>query len=79
MKGIRSYSALLLSTLLALFWFQVVPAGAETRYVSDELLLSLRAAPSPGARVLDYLRSDTPLEVLGEEGEFVRVRTPEGK
>jgi SH3 domain protein len=56
-----------------------VMAYSETRYVSDELVLSLRAGKGDGSKIIDYLKSDTPVEVLSEEGDFLLVRTPEGK
>ncbi len=56
----------------------VLPAGAETRYVSDVLYISLREAPEDGARVLRIVKSGTPLEVLGNEDGYVHVRTSDG-
>ncbi|NIQ96737.1 MAG: TIGR04211 family SH3 domain-containing protein [Desulfuromonadales bacterium] len=55
-----------------------VDARAETQYISDRLLVSLRDAPSDQYTPLDTLASNTPVEVLGEEGRYVHVRTEKG-
>jgi len=66
------WGALLLGLLCAF------PVGAETRYVSDVLYISLREAPEDGARVLRIVKSGTPLEVLGSEDGYAHVRTRDG-
>lgn len=59
----------------------VLPAAeglAETQYISDRLLVSLRDAPSDQYTPLDTLSSNTAVEVIGKEGRFVHVRTKKG-
>lgn len=51
---------------------------AETRYVSDLLIITLREDTSGQGKVLRTLRSDTPVEVLAEAGEYIKVRAPDG-
>jgi len=63
--------------LLALFAGPVASYG-ETRFVSDVLYISLRANPGPDASLITTLKTDTPLEVLEDNGKFLRVRTPDG-
>ena len=41
--------------------------------------LRLRAGPGTGFKILERLEPATPLEVLAREGEWVRVRTREGR
>jgi N-acetylmuramoyl-L-alanine amidase len=41
--------------------------------------LRLREGPGTGYRILERLKPATPLEVLDREGEWVRVRTREGR
>jgi SH3-like domain-containing protein len=41
--------------------------------------LRLREGPGTGYRILEHLKPATPLEVLTREGNWIRVRTPEGK
>lgn len=52
---------------------------AETRYISDQLVVSLRAKPQNNAEIITYLRTDTPVEVLEDVGDFMKIRTKEGE
>jgi SH3 domain protein len=56
-----------------------VTVSAETRYVSDILVIALRAAPDNDSEVIQKLYSDAPLEILEEKENFVRVRTGSGQ
>jgi SH3 domain protein len=60
--------------------FSSSPTLAETRYVSDLLIISVREAPVNDAPTSGYLISDTPVELLeeSEDGEFAKVESPEG-
>lgn len=73
-KSIRLYAVVLMLAISA------VPAAvsAETRYVSDILYVSMRAEPDDDADIIQTLRSDTPLEILEETEEYVRVRLESG-
>ncbi len=51
---------------------------AETRYVSDHLVITMRTGQGNSYKVLRQLHSGTPLHVLEEDGEFIRVRTERG-
>lgn len=51
---------------------------ASTGYVSDQLVVSLRDQAGADYKVLKSLRTDSPVEVLAEEGRYLRVRTPDG-
>jgi len=55
-------------------------AAAETRYVSDELGITLRTGQSTQHQILRMVTSGTPLDVLetDEESGYTRVRTPQG-
>lgn len=52
---------------------------ADTKYVTDDLQLSLHEKSNSKGRLLEKLSSGTPLEVLKEDGLFARVKTPDGK
>ena len=65
--------------LLAMLWGAVPPAFAETRYVSDVLVINLRDAPSSGGTNLAHLKTGESFEVLGAQGNYLRVRTPAGE
>lgn len=53
-------------------------AAAETRYVTDVLFVSLRQSPADTAPILTTLQSGNSVEVLAEQGRFLKVKTPSG-
>ncbi len=62
-----------------LFFLCLPPVHAETGYVSDMLLLTLRAGPGNEFSVLKTLTSNTSVEIL-EKGElFFKVSTKSGQ
>lgn len=69
---IRRLSQLLLVAILGPV---AIIASAETVYVSDELTVPLRSGASLQHRILSFLTSGTPMEVLetSEDGAFQRV------
>lgn len=56
-----------------------IAAYAETRYVSDVLVVTMREGQGDEYNVIQALRSNTPLEVLEETEEYVRVKTVDGE
>ena len=52
---------------------------ADRKYVSDMLLITLRAGEGREYRVIKTLKTATPVEVLEESEEYLRVRTDEGE
>jgi SH3 domain protein len=62
-----------------LFTAMVGAAVAETRYVSDELAITLRTGQSTQHQILRMITSGTPLDVLetNDETGYTRVRTPQ--
>ena len=56
-------------------------AAAETLYVSDQLLITLRRGKSSEFKILQTLKTGTPLEILErEENEnYVKVRLQSGE
>ncbi len=65
---------------LILIFAVILPARvyADTRYVSDVLVITLREGQGAGFKVLTTLRSNTPLEVLEQDKNYLRVRTRQG-
>jgi len=51
---------------------------AEIQYVSDVLIISVKEGQDPDAPTVGYLRSATPLEVLEETEEMMRIQTEKG-
>lgn len=56
-------------------FFCAAHAWAETRYIADQLVVSLRAQPQSNAETIVYLRTDTPVEVLEVGEEYLKVKT----
>ena len=72
--GLLAFLLLTAAQLMAATWVY-----AETQYISDELTVPLRRGPTNQHRILHAgLPSGTPLEVLGQEGDFTQVRTANG-
>jgi SH3 domain protein len=51
---------------------------ADTRYVSDRLIISVRDGQDPNAAVLGYIQTAAPVEVLEEKEDFLKIRTSDG-
>ena len=51
----------------------------DTRYVTDRLLLSMYALPSPSSEVITRLRSGDILTEIERQGRFTKVSTDSGK
>ncbi|MEJ2574348.1 MAG: TIGR04211 family SH3 domain-containing protein [Gammaproteobacteria bacterium] len=65
---------------ICLLFTAAASAVAETRYVSDELQITLRTGQSTQHQILSMIASGTPLEVLETNADsgYSRVRTPQG-
>ena len=51
---------------------------ADTRYVSDELIISVRDGQNQDDNVLGYIRTGTAVDVFEEKGRYLRIRTKDG-
>jgi len=71
---VRVLAVLLLAAAL-------VPAAAtaDTRYITDVLLVNLRDRPDPAGNTLRLVRSGEALEVVEVQPGFLRVRTEQGE
>ena len=56
----------------------VLPATADTRYVGDELVITLRAGKSSQHKIIKTLKTGTALEVLEEDETYLKVRIQDG-
>ena len=67
------------AALLIPVWAQAQNQN-QTRYVTDQLEIALKAGESPRARTIKVLPTGTPLEVLGVNiaSHYARVRTGDG-
>ena len=60
----------LTSSILLILLCSISTSWAETRYVSDLIVVSLREQPQNSAPTITYLRTDTAVEVLEETGIY---------
>ena len=51
---------------------------AETRYVSDRLIISVRDGQDQNAAVLGYLETGAPVDILEEKEDLLKIRTEDG-
>ncbi len=56
----------------------VVTAEAETRYVSDQISVTLRRGPGTEYKILRSLATGAALELLEEDEKYLKVRTKDG-
>lgn len=72
----RYFTLILMLTLLILSTGQAI---ADTQYVSDELIITLRRGEGDQYKILKMLKTGTPLEILQEgKAGHVFVRTSDG-
>jgi len=68
-----------LAIFLLVLALPVLVQAAETRYVTDHLIITLRSGQGSQYQIIKTLPSGTPLEVLETtDGGYSRVRTPDG-
>lgn len=69
----------ILSAIILLASYVIVPAAAaDTRYVGDQLIITMRQGKSTKHKILKTLETGTPLEVLEEDESYFKVRTTDG-
>lgn len=68
-------------TLVMIIGLLAVPsfAWAETLYVSDQLVVSLRELPQENSKAITYLKTDTPVELIEDGKAFSKVKTANGE
>jgi len=59
-------------------YMAVLPAYADTRYVDDQLIITLRAGRSSDHKILKTLKTGAPVEVLEEDDKYLKVRISDG-
>lgn len=74
-KPFAPAALLLLFTLFFLPWITC----AETRYVDDQLYISLRQGKSSDNEIIKTIRTGTPLEVIEDGTPYMKVRTEDGQ
>ena len=51
---------------------------AQTQYVSDELVITLREGQGSQYKIIKMLKTGTPLEIIEESDPYLKVRTEKG-
>ena len=72
----KSFHHLILLGLVLLA--SATSAYAETRYISDVLVVTVRDQKGDNYNVLETLTTATPIEILEEDKTYVKVKTPKG-
>jgi SH3 domain protein len=65
-------------TLAFIMSASINSAFADTRYVSDRLIISVRDGQNQNAAVLGYIETGAPVDILEEKEDFLRIRTEDG-
>lgn len=60
------------------FALMVGIARAETQYVSDQLIITMREGQGNEYKIIKMLKTGTPLEVIEESEQYLKVRTESG-
>src|SRR4030042_680111 len=74
----RHLRSIAVSSLFFVFVFSAMIADAKTQYVSDELVIHLREGKGNEYKIIKMLRNGTPLNILEEAEQYLKVRTGEG-
>jgi len=74
----RHLRSIAVSSLFFVFVSSALIADAKTQYVSDELVINLREGKGNEYKIIKMLRNGTPLNILEEAEQYLKVRTAEG-
>ena len=74
----RHLRSIAVSSLFFVFVSSALIADAITQYVSDELVINLREGKGNEYKIIKMLRNGTPLNILEEAEQYLKVRTAEG-
>lgn len=78
MKIYRSFFTLFPALTLLVLSGLTTEANAETRYVIDKLIITMRSGQSTQHKIVKHWPSNTALEILETDGEYSRARGPDG-
>jgi len=69
---------IIFSLMLFPFTVSVGIVYAETQYVSDKLLITMREGKGNEYKIIKMLETDTPLEIIEKSEHYLKVRTQSG-
>ena len=72
------YISMIFALVIIASYLIAAPAQAETRYVGDQLIITLRQGTSTKHKILKTLETGTPVEVIEEDSSYYKVRTSDG-
>ncbi len=72
------FSTILFALVLLAPILTMHQAAAETRYVGDQLIITMRQGKSTQHKILKTLKTGTPLEILEDGESYLKVRTTDG-
>ena len=75
---VRKTMSVFLFIFVIIFSATITSVFAETRYVSDELIISVRDGQNQDDNVLGHIRTGTAVDVLEEKGRYLRIKTEDG-
>jgi SH3 domain protein len=78
LRGVRNATSAILFISILFLGTTNESLLADTRYVSDRLIISVRAGQNNTSDVLGHIKSDTPVDVLEEEGRYLKIKTENG-
>ena len=74
----RKTMSVFLFIFVIIFTATIKSVFADTRYVSDELIISVRDGQNGSDNVLGHIRTGTAVDVLEEKGRYLRIKTEDG-
>jgi len=74
----RKTMSMFLFIFVIIFTATIKSVFADTRYVSDELIISVRDGQNQDDNVLGHIRTGTAVDVLEEKGRYLRIKTEDG-
>ena len=70
--------SIILYAAVSVMAVHVASVSAETRYVSDVLVISVRDGQNKDAAVLGYIKTATPVDIIEEQGDYLKIKTKDG-
>ena len=75
---VKKTMSVFLLMFVIMFTANIKSLFAETRYVSDKLIVSVREGPNQDDNVLGYIMTGTAVDVLEEKEPYLRIKTEDG-
>jgi len=76
--GDKKTKLVLLIIFVVILTAPIKSVFADTRYVSDRLIIPVRDGKNKYDNVLGYIKTGTPVDVLEEKGRYSRIKTEDG-